>query len=91
VVVIVARKPDQCEILLGEERLIVEGRTRPPEPATGKCRLVGMPQHDPGFVASPERHPDATPDGRRGAVRGEIVERARERHIDGNLQNQGLR
>lgn len=49
-----------------------------------------MPNDDPGFMAPAEGRADATPDGRHGTVGCEIVECARERYIDGDLQNQGL-
>ncbi len=88
VVIIVAREPDQPEIVLGQQRTIVESLERLADLIPGQTGLGCPPEHQADLPATAERNENPAPGNGLGLRRrGQVVELAGQRHADGDLEN----
>ena len=90
VMVVIAGKAHQAQVVLAKDRLIVEHCVRAAQP---RYRYVGgrsVTQNDADFFPSAERNADACANRRGRFFRCEVVERSRQRDVDSNLENQWM-
>jgi hypothetical protein len=86
--VVVAREADEPQIFVAQQRRVIENLQHAAHLALRQVAATRVSNHQPDLALPAERHTHAS--ARQRAVRtgrGQIVEQARQRHVDGDFED----
>jgi hypothetical protein len=87
VVIIVARKSNQSQIVLAKQRLVVQHFDTVPNLLARQFRTVCVADHEAYLTAWPELHEyPGSRYGYRLALRGQVIELTRQRYVNRDLE-----